>query len=148
MTNPDFLRLLLRDSFRLIPEPKDKIIDIVFINHNSNLLSINPVSKNLLSVKHLELASTILTLILFHSSRMQRLRSVMGIRLQVLPLKRQSRLQWTTFINIFHCFSRRVGLDVSSGSSAMKNQALFSSRDKSKEIRMSSAAVSIWRFTG
>ena len=31
-------------------------------------------------------------------------------------------------------------LDVSSESSAMKNQALFSLRDKSKEIRMSTAA--------
>ena len=54
-----------------------------------------------------------------------------------LPLKRQSRLQQTTFINIFHCFSEKIRLDVSSESSArqrihMKNQALFSSKDKSK----------------
>ena len=31
-----------------------------------------------------------------------------------LPLKRQSRLQQTIFINIFHCFSEKIRLDVSS----------------------------------
>ena len=30
----------------------------------------------------------------------------------------------------------------------MKNQALFSSKDKSKKIKMSSAAVFVWRFKG
>ena len=50
-------------------------------------------------------------------------------------LKRQSRLQQTTFINIFSV-SEKIRLDVSSESSArqtihMKNQALFSSKDKS-----------------
>ena len=47
-----------------------------------------------------------------------------------------------TFINIF-CFSEKIRLDVSSDSSArqrshMKNQALFSSKDK---IKMSSVAI-------
>ena len=56
------------------------------------------------------------------------------------PLKRQSRLQQTTFINIFHSFSEKVRLDVSSESSARqrirtKNQALFSSKDKSKKFK-------------
>ena len=44
------------------------------------------------------------------------------------------------FINIFHCFSEKIRLDVSSESSArqrihMKNQDLFSSKDKSKELK-------------
>ena len=30
----------------------------------------------------------------------------------------------------------------------MKNQALFSSKDKSKKINMSSAAIFVWRFKG
>ena len=51
----------------------------------------------------------------------------------------------------FHCFSEKIRLDVSSKSSArqwihMKNQALFSSKDKSKKIKMSSAAILVWRF--
>ena len=57
-----------------------------------------------------------------------------------LPLKRQSRIQQTAFINIFSLFFREIRLDVSSESSArqrihMKNQALFSSKDKSKTIK-------------
>ena len=47
-----------------------------------------------------------------------------------------------TFINIFSlkCFSEKIRLDVSSISSArqrihMKNQALFSSKDKSKKLK-------------
>ena len=53
-------------------------------------------------------------------------------------------------INIFHCFSEKIRLDVSSESSArqrihLKNQALFSSKDKSK-IKMSSAAIFVCRF--
>ena len=53
----------------------------------------------------------------------------------------------------FHCFSEKIRLDVSSESSArqrihMKNQALFSSKDKSKKIKMSSAAIFVWRFKG
>ena len=52
--------------------------------------------------------------------------------------KLQSRLQQMTFINTFHCFSEKIRLDVSSESSAgkrihMKNQALFSSKHKSKQ---------------
>ena len=40
----------------------------------------------------------------------------------------------------FHCFSEKIRLDVSSDSSAgqrihMKNQALFSSKDKSKKLK-------------
>ena len=69
------------------------------------------------------------------------------------PLKRQSRLQQTTFINIFISFSEKITLDILSESSArqrihMKNQDLFSSIDKSKKIKMSSAAIFVWRFTG
>ena len=42
--------------------------------------------------------------------------------------------------NIFHCFSEKIRLDVSSESSArqripMKNQALFSLKDKSKKLK-------------
>ena len=53
-----------------------------------------------------------------------------------LTLKRQSRLQQTTFIKI----SEKIRLDVSSESSArqrihMKNQALFSSKDKTKKVK-------------
>ena len=53
-------------------------------------------------------------------------------------------------INIFHCFSEKIRLDVSSESSArqrihLKNQALFASKDKSK-IKMSSAAIFVCRF--
>ena len=53
----------------------------------------------------------------------------------------QSRLQQTTFINIFSLFfSEKIRLDVSSESSArqrihMKNQALFSSKEKSKKLK-------------
>ena len=48
----------------------------------------------------------------------------------------QSRLQQTTLF--FHCFSeKKIRLDVSSESSAidMKNQALFSQKDKSKKLK-------------
>ena len=67
----------------------------------------------------------------------------------VKPLKRQSWLQQTTSINIFSLFFREIRLDVLSESSAihMKNQALFSSKDK-KKIKMSSAAIFVWRFKG
>ena len=46
-----------------------------------------------------------------------------------------------TFINIFSLFSEKISLDVSSEISArqsihMKNQALFSSKDKSKNFRL------------
>ena len=42
--------------------------------------------------------------------------------------------------NFFHCFSEKIRLDVSSESSArqrihMKNQALFSSKDKRKKLK-------------
>ena len=45
-----------------------------------------------------------------------------------------------TFINIFSLFSEKIRLGFSSNSSArqrihMKNQALFSSKDKSKKIK-------------
>ena len=49
------------------------------------------------------------------------------------------------YIHFFHCFSEKIRLDVSSESSAqrihMQNQALFSSKDKRKKIKMSSAAI-------
>ena len=68
-------------------------------------------------------------------------------------LKHQSRLQQTTFINNFSFFSEKIRLDVSVESSArqrihMKNQALFSSKDKSKKLKMWFAAIFIWRFKG
>ena len=45
-----------------------------------------------------------------------------------------------TFINSLYCFSEKIRLDVSSESSArqrihMTNQALFSSKDKSKKLK-------------
>ena len=52
----------------------------------------------------------------------------------------------------FIVFSEEIRLDVSSESSArqrirVKNQALLSSKDKSfKKIKMSSAAIFVWRF--
>ena len=60
-----------------------------------------------------------------------------------------------TFINFFSLFIRenkKIRLDVSNESCArqrihMKNQALFSLKDKSK-IQMSSAAIFVWRFKG
>ena len=47
-----------------------------------------------------------------------------------------------TFINIFSFFSEKIRLDVSNKSSArqrihMKNQTLFSSKDKSKKLKIS-----------
>ena len=50
------------------------------------------------------------------------------------------RLLQTTFINIFHCVSEKIRLNVSSESSAkqrihMKNQDLFSSKDKNKKFK-------------
>ena len=68
------------------------------------------------------------------------------------PLKRQSRLQQTTFINIFfQCVSEKIRLNVSSESYArqrihMTNQAIFSSKDKRINPKMSSAAIFVWRF--
>ena len=55
-------------------------------------------------------------------------------------LKRQSPLQQTTLIDTFSLFVEKIRLDVSSESSArqrihMKNQALFSSKDKSKKLK-------------
>ena len=62
-----------------------------------------------------------------------------------LTLKRQLRLQQTSFINMFSLVRQKIRLNVekssrgSSESSArqkihMKNQALFSSKDKSKKL--------------
>ena len=62
-------------------------------------------------------------------------------RLRVSPIKCQSRLQQTTFIIIFFIvFLKKIRFDVSSESSArqrihMENQALFSSKDKSKKLK-------------
>ena len=57
-----------------------------------------------------------------------------------LTLKAPTRLQQTTFINIFSLFFRKIRLDVSSESSAwqrihLKHQALFSSKDNSKKLK-------------
>ena len=54
---------------------------------------------------------------------------------------------------VFNVFSEKIRLDVSSESSArqrihMKNQAIFSSKDKSKKIKILSAAIFVWRFKG
>ena len=46
----------------------------------------------------------------------------------------------------FHCFSEKIRLDVSSEYSA--SQVLFSSKDKSKKNKISSAAIFVWRFKG
>ena len=51
-----------------------------------------------------------------------------------------------TVLNIFHCFFYKIMLDISCESSAwqnihMKHQALFSSKDKSKNNKVSSAAI-------
>ena len=57
-------------------------------------------------------------------------------------------------MNIFSLFFLdKIRLDVSSESSArqrihLKHQALFSSNDKSKKIKMSSAAIFVWHFKG
>ena len=53
----------------------------------------------------------------------------------------------------FSLFSEKIRHDVSSEFSArqrihMKNQAVFSSKDKSKNIKMSSAAIFVLRFKG
>ena len=56
----------------------------------------------------------------------------------IFLIKHQSCLQQMTFINIFNWFSEKIRLDVSSESSArihMKNQASFSSKDKSKKLK-------------
>ena len=59
--------------------------------------------------------------------------------------QRQSRLQQTTFINSFHCFSEKIRLNVSRQRIRMKNQALFSSipSDSSarQRIRMKNQAI-------
>ena len=41
----------------------------------------------------------------------------------------------------FYCFPEKIRLDISWQSSHMKHQALFSSKDKSKKIKVSSAAI-------
>ena len=52
-----------------------------------------------------------------------------------------------------HCSSEKIRLDDSSESSArqrihIKSQALFSSKDRSTKLKMSSAAIFVWRFKG
>ena len=46
-----------------------------------------------------------------------------------------------TFINIFHCFSEKIRLDVSSESSAEKSSLIFFERKVEKNVKMSSAAM-------
>ena len=54
----------------------------------------------------------------------------------IRPLKRQSRLQQTTFINTFSLFSEKIRPDVSSeAEESMEYQALLSSKDKSKTLK-------------
>ena len=58
-----------------------------------------------------------------------------------------------TVLFLFHCFSEKIRLDLSSDSSArqrihMKHQALFPQKDKSKKNKLSSAANFVWRFKG
>ena len=70
-----------------------------------------------------------------------------------LTLKCQSRLQQTTVLNIFHCFSDKIMLDTSCEFSAwqrihMKHQALFSSKDKSKNNESVDCCNFAWRFNG
>ena len=48
-------------------------------------------------------------------------------------LKPQSRLQQTTFMTIFSLFSEK--LDLMFQVNPLKNQALFSSKDKSKKLK-------------
>ena len=53
----------------------------------------------------------------------------------------------------FLCFSEKIRLDISSESSArqrihMKCKALFSSKDKSEKLKMSSTAIFVCRFKG
>ena len=42
----------------------------------------------------------------------------------------------------FHCFSEKIRLDVSNESSATQQ------KDESKKMKMSSAAIFVWRFKG
>ena len=54
-----------------------------------------------------------------------------------------------TIFSLF--FSEKIRLDVSSESPArqrihMQNQALFSSKDKSKKLKCRPAAIFVWRF--
>ena len=54
------------------------------------------------------------------------------------PIKRQSQVEQTPFINTFSLFLEKIRLDISCESSArqrihMKHQALFCSQDKSKK---------------
>ena len=71
-----------------------------------------------------------------------------------LHVKCQSRLQQITFMKIFfQCLSEKIRLDISCESSArqrihMTHQALFSLKAESKKIKVSSAAIFVWRFKG
>ena len=54
---------------------------------------------------------------------------------------------------VFHCFSEKIRLDVSSESSArqrihQKNQAFFSLKDKSRKLKCLLLQVLFWRLTG
>ena len=71
----------------------------------------------------------------------------------ILTLKAPVATAADNIHKFFHCFSEKIRPDVSSESSArqrirMKNQALFSSREKNEKIKMSSAAIFVWRFKG
>ena len=47
---------------------------------------------------------------------------------QKQPLRRKSRLQQTTILNIFYCFSEEIRLEAARQKIHMKYQALFSSK--------------------
>ena len=62
-----------------------------------------------------------------------------------------SRALWIVVQILFHCFSEKIRLGVSSESSAMqrihiKNQALFSSKDKSKTLKYHLLQFFVWCF--
>ena len=53
-------------------------------------------------------------------------------------------------MNLFHCFSEKISIDISCESSAwqrihVEHQALFSLKDKTKKIKVSSAAIGALR---
>ena len=50
--------------------------------------------------------------------------------------------------HFIHGFSEKIRLDVSGESSHMKNQALFSSKDKSKKLKCRLLQFMFWHFKG
>ena len=71
----------------------------------------------------------------------QLLHSFLPTSFQIKPLKRQSRLQQTTFIKKFHRFSEKIRLEISSESSAGQ-------KDKSKKLKCRLLQFSFGAFEG